>query len=38
MWIERVTARAFGALRDQSLELGPGLNVIFGPNEAGKTT
>ena len=38
MWIERVTARAFGALRDQSLELGPGLNVVFGPNEAGKTT
>lgn len=38
MWIERVTARAFGALRDESLELGPGLNVIFGLNEAGKTT
>ncbi|HET9497538.1 MAG TPA: AAA family ATPase [Candidatus Limnocylindria bacterium] len=38
MWIERVTARTFGALRDQSLELGPGLNVVFGPNEAGKTT
>ncbi len=38
MWIERVTARAFGGLRDQSLELGPGLNVIYGPNEAGKTT
>jgi hypothetical protein len=38
MWIERVTARAFGNLRDQVLELGPGLNVIYGPNEAGKTT
>ena len=38
MWIERITARAFGALRDESLELGPGLNVIYGPNEAGKTT
>ncbi len=38
MWIERITARAFGGLRDQALELGPGLNVIYGPNEAGKTT
>ena len=38
MWVERVTARAFGALRDQSLDLGPGLNVIYGPNEAGKST
>jgi DNA repair exonuclease SbcCD ATPase subunit len=38
MWVERITARAFGALRDESLELGPGLNVVFGPNEAGKST
>jgi recombinational DNA repair ATPase RecF len=38
MWIERITARSFGALRDQSLELGPGMNVVYGPNEAGKTT
>jgi DNA repair exonuclease SbcCD ATPase subunit len=38
MWVERITARSFGALRDESLELGPGLNVVFGPNEAGKST
>lgn len=38
MWIERITARSFGALRDQTLELGPGMNVVYGPNEAGKTT
>jgi recombinational DNA repair ATPase RecF len=38
MWVERITARAFGGLRDQSLGLGPGLNVIHGPNEAGKST
>lgn len=38
MWIERITARSFGALRDQTLELGPGMNVVFGPNEAGKST
>ena len=38
MWVERVTARAFGGLRDQRLDLAPGLNVIHGPNEAGKST
>jgi recombinational DNA repair ATPase RecF len=38
MWVERVTARAFGGLREHSLELGPGLNVVFGKNEAGKST
>lgn len=38
MWIERVMARAFGPLRDESLELGEGMSVITGPNEAGKTS
>ncbi len=38
MWIERVIARAFGPLQDQTLELGEGMNVIGGPNEAGKTS
>ena len=38
MWIERVIARAFGPLRDESLELGEGMTVIAGPNEAGKTS
>ncbi|MGZ8562572.1 MAG: ATP-binding protein, partial [Candidatus Limnocylindria bacterium] len=38
MWIERVIARAFGPLRDESLELGEGMTVISGPNEAGKTS
>lgn len=33
-----VQARAFGALRDRELELAPGLNVIHGSNEAGKST
>ncbi len=31
-------AYAFGRLRDETLELAPGLNVIYGPNEAGKST
>jgi exonuclease SbcC len=38
MWIERVIARAFGPLSDETLELGQGMTVISGPNEAGKTT
>ncbi len=38
MWIERVIARAFGPLVDQTLELAPGMTVVGGPNEAGKTS
>ena len=38
MWIERVIARAFGPLVDQTLELGRGMTVVGGPNEAGKTS
>jgi DNA repair protein SbcC/Rad50 len=38
MWIERVIARAFGPLRDETMELGQGMTVISGPNEAGKTS
>ncbi|MEP7040379.1 MAG: AAA family ATPase [Chloroflexota bacterium] len=38
MWIERVIARAFGPLHDETLNLGAGMNVIGGPNEAGKTS
>jgi exonuclease SbcC len=38
MWIERVIARAFGPLHDETLNLGEGMNVIGGPNEAGKTS
>lgn len=38
MWIERVIARAFGPLADQTLELAPGMTVVGGPNEAGKTS
>lgn len=38
MWIERVIARAFGPLADKTLELAAGMNVVGGPNEAGKTS
>lgn len=37
MIIRRMTAN-FGKLKNQSLELQPGLNIIQAPNEAGKST
>jgi hypothetical protein len=38
MWVERVSARAFGPFRDTTLELRPGLSVVVGPNESGKSS
>jgi hypothetical protein len=38
MRIERVTALAFGPFDGESLDLAPGLTVVSGPNESGKST
>lgn len=39
MIVRRLIVDAFGALRDLDLDgLGPGLTVLYGPNEAGKST
>lgn len=38
MRLDRVKAHAFGPLRGEELELAPGMTVIGGPNEAGKST
>jgi DNA repair protein SbcC/Rad50 len=38
MWIQRVTAHAFGPFTGDSLDLAEGLTVITGPNEAGKSS
>lgn len=38
MRLEHLRLTAFGKFKGQELELGPGLNVIYGPNEAGKST
>ena len=38
MHVERVEAHAFGPLQGDTLELGPGCNVIHGPNESGKSS
>lgn len=38
MKIRRLEIGAFGRFRNLSLDLGPGLNVVYGSNEAGKST
>ncbi|HLH75364.1 MAG TPA: AAA family ATPase [Candidatus Binataceae bacterium] len=38
MRFESIKAAAFGCLCDQTLELAPGFNLIYGLNEAGKST
>ena len=38
MWFRKVTAGAFGRLRDETLRLGGALNIVYGPNESGKST
>ena len=38
MRFESVKAYAFGRLQDETLELAAGMNVLYGPNEAGKST
>ena len=38
MWFESVKAHAFGPLREKELLFEPGMNVIYGPNEVGKST
>jgi len=34
---ESLVAHAFGPLVDETLELAPGMNIVYGPNEAGKS-
>ena len=38
MRIDRVEATAFGPLAEEILDLAPGMTVIHGPNEAGKSS
>ena len=38
MYFEKINAFSFGPLVRKVLELAPGLNVVFGLNEAGKST
>jgi len=36
--ISRLEIKAFGRFTDHTLHLGPGLHIVHGPNEAGKST
>ncbi|MBQ7725580.1 MAG: AAA family ATPase [Clostridia bacterium] len=38
MKIDRLTIASFGGLKDKTILLGDGLQVLYGQNEAGKTT
>ncbi len=38
MWIEQMEIEHFGCLKDRTVRFAPGLNVVTGNNEAGKTT
>ena len=38
MKITRLELKAFGPFTGRSLELGPGLHIVYGPNEAGKSS
>ena len=38
MRFESVTARAFGPFRNQTLKLASGMNIVYGPNESGKSS
>ena len=38
MHINEIRAGAFGPMRGADIALGPGLNVVHGPNEAGKSS
>ena len=38
MRIQAIKAAAFGPFADETLDLSPGMNVIYGPNESGKSS
>ena len=38
MKIRRLRVTDFAAIREADIELGPGLNVLYGPNDLGKST
>lgn len=38
MRFESVKAHAFGPFHERTLDLAPGMNVVYGPNEAGKSS
>ena len=38
MIIKRITVKNFGKLKNRTMEASPGINLLYGENESGKTT
>lgn len=38
MFVRKIHIDGFGKFVDKDFQFGPGLNVVYGPNESGKTT
>ena len=38
MKIKKIQIQQFGKLKNREISLEPGVNVIYGPNESGKST
>lgn len=38
MWIKELQIKHFGKFTDRTIELSPGINLIYGQNESGKST
>ncbi len=38
MKLHRLRVTSFAAIADADVEFGPGLNVLYGPNDLGKST
>ena len=38
MFLEKIKINAFGKIHQLSIEFHPNFNLIYGPNEAGKTS
>ena len=38
MRLHRLRIESFGAIGNVDVEFGPGLNVLYGPNDLGKST
>ena len=38
MKITQIYIKSFGKLKDREISFGPGVNIVYGPNESGKST
>lgn len=38
MKLTQIYIKSFGKLKDREISFGPGINIVYGPNESGKST